>query len=368
MRVLHVTTHMNIGGIGNYILTLSAALKGKGVEVTVASGGGNLEEELRRSGIAHRRIDIITKSEISPRVLVSAFSLRKIISEDKVDIIHAHTRVSQVAAFLASRMTGVPFVTTCHGYFNTRMRKIFDTWGRKVIAISDAVKKHLAADLGVSDERIALIYSGVDTEKFSRDYSAAEIETIKRSMGLRPSLPVIGNIGRLSPVKGQRYLIEAMAVAIKKRPGIQALIIGDGEEKEALERLALDLGIGDSVRFVRSMIDTPRMLSIMDVFVFPSVKEGLGIGLLEALAAGRACVASRVGGIEDIIKDGFNGILTEVGDVNGIAGAVLGLLDDAEHRGRMGERGRGLIREKFTLDTMADKVIGLYEDISLPGR
>ena len=367
MKVLHVTTHMNIGGIGNYILTLSAALKPKGVEAIVASGGGNLEEELDRLGISHRRINIITKSEISPKVLISALALRKIIKREKVDIIHAHTRVSQAAALLASLMTGVPFVTTCHGYFKTRMRKVFDTWGRKVIAISDAVKRHLALDLGVSDDRIELIYSGVDTEKFTRDYSAEEVDTIKRSTGLRLS-PVVGNIGRLSPVKGQKYLVEAMAGVLKKAPDAQALIIGDGEEKEALERQARELGISQSVRFVRSMIDTPRMLPIMDVFVFPSVKEGLGMGLLEALAAGRACVASKVGGIEDIIKDGYNGILTEVGDARGIAGAIISLLEDAELRGRMGERGRNIVREKFALDTMADKVIGLYENVCRPGR
>ena len=355
---------MNIGGIGNYILTLSGALKSKGAEVMVASGGGNLEEELEKRRVGHRRINIITKSEISPKVLMSGFALCGIIKRENIDIIHAHTRVSQVASSLASLVTGVPFVTTCHGYFKTRLRKIFDTWGRKVIAISDAVKEHLTRELRVSEDRVELIYSGVDVERFLSDCPKDEADTVKRSLGLRPT-PVVGNIGRLSPVKGQKYLIEAMAGVIKKMPEAQALIIGDGREKEALEKLASELGIMDSVRFISSVIDTPRMLSIMDVFVFPSVKEGLGIGLLEALAAGRACVASRVGGIEDIIKDGFNGVLTEVGDANGIAGAVLSLLEDAERRGRMGERGRNLVREKFTLDTMADRVIGLYGDILL---
>jgi glycosyltransferase involved in cell wall biosynthesis len=353
---------MNIGGIGNYILTLSAALKDKGAEVIVASGGGNLEDELKKLGIGHTRINIITKSEISPKVLMSGFALRGIIKRENIDVIHAHTRVSQVAASLASLMTGVPFVTTCHGYFKTRLRKVLDTWGRRVIAISDAVKEHLVRDLGVSEDRVELIYSGVDVERFSGDCPTDETDTIKRSLGLRPT-PVVGNIGRLSPVKGHKYLVEAMAGVIKKLPEAQALIIGDGDEKEALEKLASGLGIRDSVRFVSSVIDTPRMLSIMDIFVFPSIKEGLGIALLEALAAGRACVASKVGGIENIIKDGSSGLLVEAGDSAGFARAVVLLLEDAERRGRMGERGRNLVREKFTLDMMADKVIGLYEDI-----
>ena len=361
MKVLHVSTHLNIGGIGNYITSLACALKKKGVVVMVASSGGNLEPELKRCGVCHKTLRMKTKFELSPKVFASAVDISKIVKDEKIDISHAHSRVSQAAAFFASRLTGVPCVTTCHGYFKVRFRKIFDTWGRKVIAISDAVENHLKDDLGVDEGRVELIYNGIDIDRFSRQYSDAEKLSLKRSLGLKG--PVVGTIGRLSPVKGQRYLIEAMAEVVRKVPDVKAVIMGDGEEDKKLKSLAKELNIEDTIRFVPSDPDTVKFLSIMDVFVLPSVKEGLGLALLEALGSGRACVASRVGGIRDIIESGMNGILVGVGDPKAIAAAVISLLNDAQSRQKMGQAGREMVRERFSLDSMSDKVIKLYESV-----
>ena len=161
MKVLHVTTHLNIGGIGNYILSLCGALKDRGMDCIVASSGGNLEEEFDKRGIGLKKLDIRTKFEFGPKVFKSSFTLARIIKNEKIDIVHAHTRVSQVAAVLACHMAHTPCVTTCHGYFKKRSRNLIDTWGAKVIAISDAVKAHLIEDLGVDEKRIVVVYSGV---------------------------------------------------------------------------------------------------------------------------------------------------------------------------------------------------------------
>ena len=360
MKVLHVSTHMNIGGIGNYVLSLSSALKNKGVSVITASSGGSLEGEFLKLGIPHKKIGIDTKFEFGPKVLFSVPALCRIIREEKVDIVHAHSRVSQVASRLASSLTKVPYLTTCHGFFKKRARGIFDTWGVKVVAISDYVKRHLMDDLGVAEDRIKLIYSGVDAGRFARKFSDEEKRELKRSLGLSDDGPVIGTIGRLSPVKGQKFIIEAMRDVVKEFRGAQILIIGSGPEEAALKELACSAGLQDAVRFVSSCPDTHKFLSIMDIFVFPSIKEGLGIALLEALASERACVASDVGGIGDIIKDKANGILVPVGDIDAIAGAVISLLRDPDTRREMGRRGRKLIEEKFLLTSMADKMIELY--------
>lgn len=362
MKVLQVTTHMNIGGIGNYILSLSGALKKKSVEVAVASSGGNLEKELAKHSIGHHRLDMNTKFEVAPKVIKSGFALARIIREEKADIIHAHTRVSQVASFIASRVTGRPYITTCHGFFKRRLRSIFDTWGAMVIAISDAVQVHLEEDLKVAEGRIELIYNGVDTDRFSCGYSPDEIAEIKKRLGLNAG-PVIGTIGRLSSVKGQKYLLKAMKDILSVRRDVQAVIVGDGEEKESLKKLADSLGIGGAVHFLRSDIDTRKFLCVMDIFIFPSVKEGLGLALLEAMASSRACVASRIGGIENVVRDGFNGILVPVGDSHAIAEAALFLLDNENLRKSMGGLARDLVRERFSLDSMADRVIGLYQEI-----
>lgn len=363
MKVLQITTHMNIGGISNYIFELSRALKSKGIETIVASSGGDLEPKLASSGVAHARLDIRTKFEFSPRVFLSALKAAEIIRREKIDIIHSHTRVSQVAGLIASRMTGVPMVTTCHGYFKRRLRSVVDTWGDKVIAISAAVYGHLKDDLKVKDQRIELVYSGIDMYRFSKDFSDTEIAATKKYLGLSGKM-VAGTIGRLSPVKGQKFFIKAMSVVLKKRADAAGLVVGNGPEGPSIKSLAMALGIDDRISFIDSVIDTRQVLSAIDVFVFPSVKEGLGIALLEALAMSKPCVASRIGGIEDIITDGENGILTEVGDSNAIADAVLKLMSDEGLRYRMGQSGRRLVRERFNLDRMADDIAKIYGSLA----
>jgi len=362
MKVLHITTHMNIGGIANYILGLSAAMEKRGINCIVASSGGNLEGELEKNGISHRWINIDTKFEFAPKVISSALRLSGIVKNEGVDIIHAHSRVSQVAAKIVSKITGVPYITTCHGYFKKRMRKIFDTWGIKIIAISDAVKEHLIKDLGVKEDRIELIYSGVDISRFSPGLAPEEILSVKNELGLGKG-PIIGTIGRLSPVKGHRFLVEAMRHILSKRPDAEAIIIGDGTEKRCLESMVASFGGQSAVHFISSNLDTRKFLSVMDIFVFPSVKEGLGIALLEALAAGKACVASDVGGIGDIIKDGESGILVPSMSSHAISEAVIKLVDDSALRNNLGAAGRRVARERFSIDMMADKAVGLYQSV-----
>jgi len=122
VRVLHVNTHMNIGGIGQYIVSLAKALKQKRVECFVASSGGELEAELIRLNIRHISLDMDTKFEFAPKVFRSGLQLARIIKDKNIDLIHAHTRVSQVASFLASRRAGIPYIATCHGYFGRESR------------------------------------------------------------------------------------------------------------------------------------------------------------------------------------------------------------------------------------------------------
>jgi glycosyltransferase involved in cell wall biosynthesis len=242
------------------------------------------------------------------------------------------------------------------------MRKVFDTWGKKVIAISDAVANHLRDDLGVKAGRIEVIYSGVDIGFFSKEYSAAEREEIKKSLGLGPG-PIAGSIGRLSPVKGHRFFIEAMCGVIARTPSAEALIAGSGPEEASLKQFVKSLGFDDRVHFERPNTDTRKLLAVMDVFVFPSVKEGLGIGLLEALCAKKACVGTDIGGIKDIIDDGVNGILVPSGDISAMSKAITGLFNDEKKRSLIAERGQKSVRDRFSLDDMASGVIRLYEDV-----
>ena len=364
MKILHVNTHMNIGGIGQYILSLSSALKRKGIECIVVSSGGDLEKELKKNGIGHRRVDIGTKFEFAPKVFFAASAIADIVRNEKIDIIHAHTRVSQVASRLAAGKMNTRYVSTCHGFFKPKLsRKLFDTWGRRIIAISAPVKSHLEMDFGINKSRIELIHNGVDIGRFSKNYSHDEITAIKRSVGLNDG-PVIGTMGRLSSVKGQRFLVEAMKYVAAKDGRIQCMIIGSGPEEGALKDFARSLGVEDRIKFTGSIYEgVESYLACMDVFVLPSVKEGLGLALLEAMAARRPCVASNVGGIIDIVKDGVNGIVVPVANGVAIADAALKLINNRSLSLALAGEGMNLVKEKFSLDIMAEKTARLYKEV-----
>lgn len=361
MKVLHVNTHMNIGGIGQYIVSLTKALKQKRVECFVASSGGELEAELVRLDVRHIRLDMDTKFEFGPKVFRSASQLARIIEDNKIDLVHAHTRVSQVASYLACRRTGTPYIATCHGYFNAKLsRKLFDTWGEKVVAISKAVRSHLEKDFNVKPERIEVIYNGIDLNRFSNTYSANQIARAKRSLGIQRGI-VIGTMGRLSSIKGQKFLIEAMKDVVSKVGDVRCLIIGSGREEGDLKELARSLALEDRVIFTgAAYMDIPLYLACMDIFVLPSIEEGLGLALIEAMSLGRPCIASATGGIKDIIDPGVNGILTPVGDSGSIANAVLKILDDQPLAKKMSENSINIVRNTFSIESMADKMLDLY--------
>ncbi len=362
MKVLQVTTHMNTGGIANYILSLGRFLKKGGAEVLVASSGGALERELASSGIAHKRLGLNTKFEFGPKVLRSIFKIARIVKDEKVDIIHGHTRVAQSAGFFASRIADVAFVTTCHGFFRKRFgRRIFDLWGDKVIAISESVRRSLIADFNVSPNRIALIHNGVDVEAFLREYPAGEVRRMRDDLHLG-GVPVVGTIGRLSPVKGQILLIEALAHLASKNCKVEGLIVGSGPEERALRAAAADFGISDHVHFIKSVPDTRPYLAVMDIFVFPSLQEGLGLALLEAMASSRPCAASDTGGIADIITDGENGMLFPAGDAGALADTIVNLLQDEPLRKRLASAARALVSRDFSIEEMAKDVMKLYEE------
>ncbi len=364
MKVLLLANHVNYGGITAYLLNLAAGLHGKGgFEYTLASRGGELEAEFEKRGVRHIRLPLTTKCEVSPKVFLSFLKLRKFVSETPIDVIHANTRVTQVLAALLSCFTGKPYISTCHGYFKTRAsRMLFPCWGKRVIAISDQVRDHLIDDFHVPAASIELIYNGVEVEKF-RAYSLAEIGLEKTRLGLDKNKKTIGHIGRLSKVKGQKYLILAAEKLTRLRDNVQFLIIGDGEEKESLKRLIRDKGLQDVVFIRPSVRDTALALNCMDIFVMPSLQEGLGLSILEANAAGVAVAASRVGGIPTVVRDNETGLLFPPGDADSLVSVLCKLLEDQNLKSALVEKAKDEVRDKFSVGLMSKKTRALYGSV-----
>jgi len=362
MRVLLLTTHLEIGGVAVYTVNLARGLKLRNIPVFIASSGGELAKTLEKEKIPHLFLNIRTKFEFNPKLFLSFFKLLIFIKRNNITIIHAQTRVAQVLAYLLSAVSGTSYVSTCHGFFKKDRisRRLFGAWGNYCIAISDAVREHLIKDFKVRENRAFLIYNGVDVDKFSAGLDKKEQENLRGNLGFARS-PIIGSVSRLSPVKGLRYLLFAMKDILKEEPSCHLLLVGEGPSKDYLAELAKRLGIEGNVFFALNTTEPQRFLSIIDVFVFYSLEEGLGLSLLEAMASGKPCVASDVGGISSVIEDGVTGILVPPKDTHELKKAITKVLRDRNLKDALARKGSMLVREKFSLGGMIKKVIEVYE-------
>lgn len=359
MNILYLTNHLNIGGISSYVFTLGKGLKAKGHNIYIASSGGEMLNAFMREGINYIRIPIKTKKEVSPKILASFFKLLGVIKQEKIDVIHSNTRVTQVLGCLLQRFSGKPHISTCHGFFKRRIsRLVFPCWGYKVIAISDAVREHLEHDFKVAPDRIKLINSGLDVDRFRVQGSDYRIQK-KKELGIG-GYPAVGIVARLSEEKGHICLIQAMKKVLEKIPGTQLLIVGDGKMKNKLLKLVKSLGLENKILFLSSVADTMQILPVLDIFVLPSSKEGLGLSLMEAMAAGLGVIGSDIGGIKSLIKDGKTGLLVKPNDSVGLSSAIISLLQDEEKRKALGVNAREFIAHNFSAEKMISDTQELY--------
>lgn len=360
MNILIIANHFNAGGISAYILNLARGLAGRGHKVCLASRGGEWLKRLARYNIEHIRVPLSTKSVLSPKLIFAYFILSKIIRQRQIELIHSQTRLGNVVAHWLSKNTLIPYVTTAHGFFKPHWgRMIFPCWGERVIAISDAVKGHLVKDFKVSENRIRLVYNGIDIGP--RSQVTGYKKEIREKFGVSEG-PVVGIIARLSEVKGHRYLITAMKKVIEEIPKAQLLSVGDGKIKKGLEDLAARLGVRERIHFIPMAADTAECLLAMDVFVMPSLQEGLGLAIMEAMREGIPVIGSSVGGIASLIKDGQTGILVGPGDSEGLACAILDLLKDRQKAQELSRKAKDMIIKEFSLEKMAEHTERVYQE------
>lgn len=357
MNILFITTHFNYGGITSYILSLAKGLKKNGHNVYVASSGGDCVINLKAAGIEHIPTPIKTKNELSPKVFFSFLKLKKIVKEKNIEIIHAHTRVTQVLSHFISKATRIPYVVTSHGFFKVSFHRMkFGCWGKKTIAISSQVREHLIKDFRLPEDKVVIIHNGIDLERFKL---RADTTQAKRNIGLREDM-VIGLIARLSSVKGQEFLIKAMQKVTEKFPNVQLLLVGEGKTRDDLVALTKELHLGKNVIFMPSVSDTNKVLEAIDIFVLPSLQEGLGLSLMEAMAKGIAVIGSRVGGIITLIQDNQNGILVEPKDSQGLSGAIIKLIEDSTLAKSLGQNARNFIEKEFSQEQMVKRTQEVY--------
>ncbi|MBD3246196.1 MAG: glycosyltransferase [Candidatus Omnitrophica bacterium] len=353
MTVLILTTHLNRGGISRYCVNLARGLHAAGHRVVVASGGGEWAESLAQLGIAHCHIPIQTKLIVSGKVWLAYFRLVSGMKNRQIDMIHANTRVTQFLSRLLARRWRVPSVSTFHGFYRPSfIRRVLPCAGDRTIAVSQAVRRHLVADLHIPPARIRVVPNGIDLESF------AGTKGKKEQFGYPTHVFLFGILGRISEEKG--HFLAVKAFARLSRGNFYLVCSGRGKKEAELDHLIRSLGVSDRVR--RGEWNAERFLDIIDVLLVPSRKEGFGYVVLEAFAKGVPVIASRTGGLEELIRDRENGVLVPPRDPAALAAAMGELAADAHLRRTFAERGRREARE-FSVNVMTRKTEQVYYEL-----
>jgi len=232
----------------------------------------------------------------------------------------------------------------------------------RIVAVSEAVKRVLVRD-GLDGTRITVIRDGIDVRRIER--APERRAELRAALDVPLDAPLVGNVAALAPHKGQRYLVEAVPLLLKLVPAARVIIAGSGELREALEARARELKLGPALVFAgfRPPEEVISLVKAFDVFVFPSVGEGLGSSLLEAMAAGTPIVATRAGGIPEIVEDGVTGLLVPPADPEALGLAIARLLRDRSLALRLAAAARIAVREHGSADRMVRETVDLYRDL-----
>jgi glycosyltransferase involved in cell wall biosynthesis len=366
MRILHLTSHLNVGGISSHLLALGAGLRARGHAVRIVSGGGLLEDEARRLGLEVWAEPLHTSAEFSWPVRASARRLLARLREEPVDLLHGHTRVGQVVAQWLSPRLRLPFVATWHGFFHPNPgRWLWPCTGALTIAISEPVRQHLVEAFRVPAARIRLIPHGIDTSRFEQPVDAGQQEALRRQLGLPPSGRIVGTVARLVASKGVDQLIRSLPAVRRGVADVRLLVVGDGEDRPRLERVAEDCGVRQAVHFAGALADTRVPLSLMDAFVFlPAREEGFGLALLEAMASARPIVAVRQGGGAPwVLEQSGAGRLVPPDDPEALAQALTATLQDREAACRAAGEARAAVKRHYSVERMVEQVEAVYQEL-----
>ncbi len=368
MNVLHLTTHLDMGGITQYILRLIKPMKKRGVQIFVASGGGSLKSHLETEGATVFDFPIRTKSELHPKLYFAIPKLIQFLRREKINLIHAHTRVTQVLAFWLSLFTGIPVVTTCHGFYKQRLgRKILPAWGKCVIAISDGVSDFLADDFHVPKNKISLIYNAVNIEEMDKALANKNKNDLKAHFGFSPQDQVIGVVARLVKDKGHEILIRSLKDLSLRHPHLKLLIAGEGREKSFLQQLAQSLEMENRIFFSGTLTDISEALITLDLFVLPATwREGFGLSIVEAMVAHKPVIVTNVWALNTLVRNEETGLLIPPSDVLALSQAIERLLEDKTLASKLAKQGRQMAVELFGIEHFADLVHQTYQKIISP--
>jgi len=359
-----ISSSVGYYGAERVVVTLSAALQDMYVNTVVAAFENSAKDchlevlnQAESYGLKTERIACHGRLDRQ-----AIRTLRSLVERYEIDVIHCHGIKPVLYSLLATRGTKVGLVSTCHSWsIENKKDWLVSAVERcilhgidRIVVVSDTLVPQLRR-FGL---RADVINNGINLEPYRNLRSVVE-----QHAGWS-GRPVVGAVGRLTPVKGLQFLLRAAPEVVRENPDVLFLFVGDGPERQALEDEAKSLGIQNSVCFLGVREDIPELLSSMDVLAMPSLSEAMPMALLEAMASGKAVVASRVGTIPSVIQERVNGITLSPGDVSGLASALNDLLRNKEFRTALGYNARRTVESRFSAACMARQYRELYGELT----
>ena len=363
VKVLQLISSGGYYGAENMLLNLCASQQKAGCQnslvlfYNVHAPNVEFYERARRRGLSVRMVHCQGRADLS-----AVRQIQEFIDEDGIDLLHTHGYKADLYGYIAARRSRKPIVATCHNWVGgTAALGIYNHLDRMALkrfhalaAVSDSVAQRLL-DSGVSAKKIRTIANGIDVQTFERARPLPALDFGGNK--------VVGMVARLDLQKGFEYLLRAARDLCVAFPALKIVMVGDGPDRQAIEEMIQRFGLLSNVILAGQHSDMPGIYAAMDIFVLPSLNEGLPMTILEAMAASKPVIATRVGAIPSVIKDGETGLLVEPGDTQGLRSAVARLLSQPDLCRRIGAAGHNWVSCNYTSEAMALKYRQMYDDI-----
>lgn len=358
LSVLYLIESAGRGGAETIVVALARARGDRACVGSLRSGW--MWEQLAAAqvpvlGLSYRRSDLLL-----------AIRIARLIAHVDPDIVHCNCFTMNTAGAIGAALAGVPSIGTMHGAIydlDTKARRlayrIAGAQHRRMVTVSEYLRGELNRRAKVPMRKIDMIYNGVATPTIGRESGPA----IRRELGLTESNFVVGSVGMFRPEKGHIDLIDAVAQARQRVPGLRLFLMGDGKQKAEIQKRCREMAMDDAVRFVLPGSNVASFLTALDLFALPSHTEGLSIATIEAMSCGTPVVVTDCGGPTEIVTDGVTGLVVPPCDSQAMADALVRLAEDSTLRVCLGANGRARALDSFSLSSMLTRYDRLYEEV-----
>jgi glycosyltransferase involved in cell wall biosynthesis len=380
IKVLRIIGRLNVGGPAIHVVNLTAGLNARRYRPLLIAGSeneaeGSMLDFALSYGVQPIVIpEIITSFNLASRDVKALWKLYSLICKERPHIVHTHTAKAGFLGRLAAWLAGVPVVIhtfhghVLHGYYgpvkNELLRRLEQSLGwvtDRLVTVSEQVKNDLIGYGIAKADKISVVPLGFNLEPFLNSHT--QQGEFRREMGLSDKIKLVGIVGRIFPIKNHALFLESAARIAAQEPGARFVVVGDGVLRPTLEKQAPELGITDRVLFTGWRRDLPRICADLDVLVVSSDNEGTPVSAIEAMAAGCPVVATRVGGLPDLIEDDKTGRLVPPRDAAALASAVLNLLHSPQIARELGKNAQAFVRQRFTVQRLLSDIDDLYTQL-----